>query len=166
MSVACLAVRVLLETLASRETSEHSAQLLRAHLGGCPDCRNLYAQALLQESGKRRLILRPPGNPVRGALRRLAGTSRRSLEGWGFVTAELLLVLVAGWYLSGVDGVLNLGGIVASEVAGWSGWLAGQADPPAPAGGDTFLLLISALLLAVTLVHLTRLCQRETATAT
>ena len=160
----CLAVRAALEALVGGELPEHRAQLLHGHLATCPDCRRHHAEAI---SLPRRLAaLSSPEAPpalLPSVLRQVRPGPSGALHVWGFLAAEALLVVVAGWYVSGIGGLLGLGGRTAEDVALWLGWLGGQTGPPSPAAGDVFLLLISGLLVLVTLVHLALLSRQALA---
>ena len=164
--VSCEDVRVGLEALVDGELPEDRASLLLAHLAGCAGCRRHHAEAA-SLSGRLAAMRRPEPPPalVAGVLAAVGRRGPSPLEVWGLLVAEAALVLVAGWYLSGLGGLLGLGRRTAADVGGWLDWLAGQADVPTQAAGDVFLLLISGLLVLVTLLHLALLSRHGSARA-
>lgn len=162
----CIATRAALEALIDGELPARQAALLQAHLNECPDCRRHYAEAV--SLPHRLSVIRgpqPPPTLVAGVLHQVRADRTRPFVVWGLLAAEILLVAVAGWYLSGVGGLLSLGGRTATDVGGWLNWFAGQADLPGPSAGDVFLVLISGLLVLVTLLHLALLARQGSARA-
>lgn len=158
----CIAVRAALEALVDGELPERRLRVLRSHLAGCADCRRHHAEAvsLPARVGAMRGP-EPPPTLVAGVLRQVRPGNARPLVVWGLLAAEAMLVLVAGWYLSGLGGLLSLGSRTAADVGSWVAWLGGQADLPTSAPGDVFLLLLSALLVLVTLLHLVLLSRQS-----
>jgi hypothetical protein len=94
-----------------------------------------------------------------GVMQLVKRDSARPLQVWGLFATEAVLVLIAGWYLSGFTGLLDLAGRTAGDIGGWISWFGGQAALPDPAAGDLFLLLICGLLVVVTIFHLTLLAR-------
>ena len=162
----CDTVSAGLEALVDGDLPEDQASFLRAHLAGCAACRRHHAEAA-SLPGRLAAMRRPEAPPelVAGVLSRVSARGPRPLEVWGLLAAEAALVLVAGWYLSGLGGLLGLGRRTVADVGGWVDWFAGQADVPAQAAGDVFLLLISGLLVLVTLLHLALLSRHGSARA-
>ena len=155
MERSCSEVRAALEAAVDGDLPEPRLTPLRAHLAGCAECRRHHAEAVSLPS--RLAALRSPEPPptlVSGVLRQVGAARTRPLEVWGLLAAEALLVLVAGWYVSGLGGLLRLGSRTAADVGAWLEWLGGQALLPAPPTGDVFLLLLAGLLALVSLLHL------------
>ena len=160
----CLAVRAQLEALVDGEVSERTARLLRAHLTQCPQCREHYAAAASLPGRLRTLgSPEPPPALLAATLREVGRERAGALQIWGLFAAEVALVLIAAWYLSGLSGLLELAGHTAGDVGGWLSWFGGQAAVPAPVANDLFLLLICGLLVLVTVCHLVLLSRRGSA---
>ena len=107
----------------------------------------------------------PPASLIDEVMRRVAPRSR-ALEVWGLVVPEVLLVLVAAWYTSGIGGLVEVSRRTASDVAAFLSWGAGSGDLPAPIPGDLFMLLVTLLLAALTLWHLSLLARQSPKQAT
>jgi predicted anti-sigma-YlaC factor YlaD len=164
MGGSCLAVRAQLEALVDGEVGERTAKLLRAHLAQCPECREHYTAAASLPGRLATLgSPEPPPALLAATLREVRRESVGALQIWGLFAAEVALVLIAAWYLSGLSGLLELAGHTAGDVAGWLSWFGGQAAVPAPVADDLFLLLICGLLVLVTLLHLALLSRRGSA---
>jgi anti-sigma factor RsiW len=154
--ISCADVRARLETLVDGESDGADA---RAHLAACPACRAHHAEAA--SLPWRLAALRapePPPSLVQEVLRRVGRNRIGPLRFWSLLGAEAFLGLVTLWYVSGLDGLLRIAQGTVSEVAAIAG--GGSDVPPMPAV-DLFLLLVSGLLLAVTLYHLTLLSRQE-----
>ena len=162
MAVICLRVRDQLEALVDGELADDRARDLRAHLAECPGCRAHHAEAASLPS---RLAAVPvpeaPASLVDGVLARVHRERVGPLGIWGPLAVELGLVVVAFWYVSGLDGLSLLVQRTTSDVVGLVAWGAGQADLPAPAPGDVFLLLLCCLLLVTTVFHLSLLSRQS-----
>jgi anti-sigma factor RsiW len=157
----CIQVRAQLEALIDGEVGAELDARLRSHLADCPGCRAHHAEA---SSLPARLAAlgspEPPAALVDGVLRRVHRETLTPLHLWGPAVVEVLLALVALWYVSGLDGLSVLVQRTASDVGSLIGWGAGLSDLPAPAAvGDVFLLLVCGLLMATTLYHLALLAR-------
>lgn len=84
----------------------------------------------------------------------------RPFQLWGLLGAEALLVAVAAWYVSGLEGLASLGQRTLSDVAASLGWGVAQAELPQPAAGDLFLLILAGLLAVLSLWHLALLARQ------
>ena len=160
MAAICIHVRAHLEALIDGEVSPELDARLRAHLADCHGCRAHHAEA---SSLPNRLAAlgspEPPGALVDAVLRRVHGETLTPLHLWGPLVVEVLLALVALWYVSGLQGLSLLVQRTASDVGSLIGWGAGLSDLPAPAAGDVFLLLVCGLLMVTTLYHLALLAR-------
>src|SRR5207237_1400549 len=103
----------------------------------------------------------PPATLVRDVLRRVRGERIGPWRTWGLLGAELGLFAVALWYVSGLNGLVGFVQRTAADAGAVAGWGSGQSDPPPPAAGDLFLLLVSGLLMAIALYHLSLLSRQE-----
>lgn len=158
--LSCLAVRSDVEALVDGTLDGGRAAALRAHLGRCASCRAHHAEACSLPA--RLAALRSPGPPASllpGVMARVHRAQVRPALLWSLPGAELALFLVALWYVSGLEGLVELVGRAASDAGAVLGWGAGLADLPAPPAGDLFLLLVAGLLLVVTLYHLSLLAR-------
>jgi anti-sigma factor RsiW len=157
----CIQVRAQLETLVDGGLDPGQAARLRAHLADCPGCRAHHAEAC---SLPNRLAAlgspEPPQALLDGVLRRVRGETIGPLRLWGPMVVELLLAVVALWYVSGLDGLSLLVQRTASDASALIGWGAGQAALPQPVAGDVFLLLVCGLLLLTTVYHLALLARQ------
>jgi len=157
----CIQVRAQLEALIDGELAPERAARLRAHLAGCPGCRAHHAEASSLPNRLAALASpEPPSSLVDGVLRRVRGDTIGPLRLWGPLAVELVLAVVALWYVSGLNGMSLLVRRTASDVGSLIGWGAGQSELPAPAAGDVFLLLVCGLLIVTTLYHLALLARQ------
>ena len=160
MAAVCIQVRAQLEALIDGEVGAELEARLRAHLADCPGCRAHHAEAT---SIPTRLAAlgspEPPPALVDGVLRRVHGETLTPLHLWGPLVIEVILALIALWYVSGLDGLSLLVSRTASDVGSLIGWGAGLSELPAPAAGDVFLLLVCGLLMVTTLYHLALLAR-------
>ena len=158
----CTPVRDALESFLDGELDDRRAAVVRAHLEVCDRCRAHHAEAA---SLPPRLAALPSPEPpptlIAGVLRRVRDGRIGPVRLWGPLAAEVLLVLVALWYGSGVGGLLLFLGRTATDIGALLSWGVGDASLPAPTVGDLFLLLIDGLLVAVTLYHLTLLSKQS-----
>ncbi len=148
-------MRDRLEALVDGDLDPAIAAALRAHLAACAACRAHHAEASSLPS--RLAAIRapePPENLVAGVLRRVGAGRVGKLRLWGPLSVEAALLLVALWYVSGVEGLYALVERTASDAGALLSWGAGLAEPPAAPTGDAFLLLLCGLLLVTTLYHL------------
>jgi anti-sigma factor RsiW len=156
----CIQVRAQLEDLVDGELDGAAGARLRAHLAECPGCRAHHAEATSLPTRLGALgSPDPPRALVDGVLRRVRGERIGPLHLWGPLVVELLLAVVALWYVSGLDGLSILVQRTATDVGSLIGWGAGLSDLPAPAAGDVFLLLVCGMLMVTTLYHLTLLAR-------
>jgi predicted anti-sigma-YlaC factor YlaD len=157
----CVTVRSQLEALVDGECADSRAGELRAHLVECASCRAHHAEA---SSLPHRLAAvggpLPPPALVGEVLRRVRREHVGPLRLWGPLAMELVLCMVALWYVSGLDGLATLAQRTVGDAGALIGWDLGQADLPAPAAGDVFLLLVCGLLLATTIYHLSLLARQ------
>ncbi|HXM56792.1 MAG TPA: zf-HC2 domain-containing protein [Candidatus Dormibacteraeota bacterium] len=161
MAAICLQVRDQLERLVDGELPAGPAAELRAHLSDCAACRAHHAEASSLPSRLGAIAgPEPPPALLGDVLRRVRRDRVGPLRLWGPLAVELLLVVVAFWYVSGLDGLSFLVQRTAADMAALAGWGAGQADLPAPPTGDVFLLLVCGLLLVTTLYHLALLSRQ------
>lgn len=161
MAAVCIQVRAQIESLIDGELDGERAARLRAHLADCPGCRAHHAEATSLPTRLSALgSPEPPGALMEGVLRRVRGETIGPLRLWGPLVVELLLAVVALWYVSGLDGLSLIVQRTASDVGSLVGWGAGQAALPAPAAGDVFLLLVCGLLLLTTVTHLALLARQ------
>lgn len=157
----CADFRAHLEAFEDGELSVASARAMRAHLEGCPRCRQHQREAASLPGRLRALPSPiPPPSLVPNVMRRVS-PRRRALETWGLVIPEGLLVLVAAWYTSGVGGLAELGRRMAADVAASLSWTAGAGERPAPMAGDLFMLLVTLLLAGLSLWHLSLLARQS-----
>jgi anti-sigma factor RsiW len=157
----CVTVRSQLEALVDGELADSRAGQLRTHLVECASCRAHHAEA---SSLPHRLAVvggpLPPPALVGDVLRRVRREQVGPLRLWGPLAMELALCMVALWYLSGLDGLATLAQRTVGDAGALIGWDLGQADLPAPAAGDVFLLLVCSLLLVTTIYHLSLLARQ------
>ena len=160
MAAICIQVRAQLEALIDGEAAADLDARLRAHLADCPGCRAHHAEATSLPARIGALgSPEPPAALLDGILRRVQGEKIGPLHLWGPLVVELLLAVVALWYVSGLQGLSLLVQRTASDVGSLIGWGAGLSELPAPAAGDVFLLLVCGLLMVTTLYHLTLLAR-------
>ena len=153
----CREVRPRLELLVDKELDAATAAALRAHIAHCGSCRSLHGEAASVPA--RLHALRspaPPASLIGEVMRRVAPRSR-AVEVWGLLVPEVLLVLVAAWYTSGIGGLVEVARRTVSDVAAFVDWGAGRGSLPAPVPGDLFMLLVTLLLAVLTLWHLSLL---------
>jgi anti-sigma factor RsiW len=156
----CIQARAQLEALIDGEVGDELEARLRAHLADCPGCRAHHAEAVSLPTRLAALgSPEPPPALVDGVLRRVHGETLTPLHLWGPLVVEVILAMVAVWYVSGLDGLSLLVSRTASDVGSLIGWGAGLSDLPAPAAGDVFLLLVCGLLMVTTLYHLALLAR-------
>jgi anti-sigma factor RsiW len=159
-SSGCAGVRARLELLADGELDAGTAADLRAHVARCPDCRAQHREAVSLPARLRALRSPdPPPSLVDNVMRRVAPGSR-ALEVWGLLVPEVVLVLVAAWYTSGIGGLLEVARRTASDAGAFLNWGTGGGSPPAPVPGDLFLLLVTLLIAALSLWHLSLLARQ------
>jgi anti-sigma factor RsiW len=161
VAAACVRVRDHLEELVDGELPVDRAGELRGHLAECPACRAHHSEATSLPS---RLAAvggpEPPPGLMADVLRRVRRERVGPLGVWGPLAVELVLAAVALWYISGLSGLSLLVTRTASDVSALVGWGVGDADLPAPAAGDVFLLVVCALLLVTTAAHLALLSRQ------
>ncbi|HEY4025240.1 MAG TPA: zf-HC2 domain-containing protein [Candidatus Dormibacteraeota bacterium] len=161
MAAICAHVRDQLEALVDGELGQDRAADVRSHLAVCAACRMHHAEATSLPS---RLAAvggpEPPPHLVAQVLSQVRRERVSPLGIWGPLAVELLLAVVALWYVSGLSGLSMLVERTVSDLSALAGWGAGDADLPAPAGGDVFLLMVCALLLVTTVVHLALLARQ------
>jgi predicted anti-sigma-YlaC factor YlaD len=161
VAAVCVQVRAQLEALIDGEVSAGRAAEMRAHLAGCTSCRAHHAEA---SSLPNRLAAvggpEPPPALLDAILSRVHRERIGPLRLWGPLAVEMMLSVVVLWYVSGLDGLSILVQHTASDVGALMGWGLGEADLPAPEGGDVFLLLLCGLLLVTTLYHLSLLSRQ------
>lgn len=158
MAAICGWARERLEPLIDGDLEAAQVEELRSHLAACEACRQHHVEA--SSLPTRLAVVRapePPINFVRDVLRRVRADRVSPTHVWASLGAELVLFLVALWYVSGFGGLFTLVQRTAADAGAVLGWGAGQADLPTPAAGDLFLLLVCGLLVATTLYHLTLL---------
>jgi len=161
VAAVCIQVRAHLEALNDGEAGDELEPRLRAHLADCPGCRAHHAEATSLPARLAALgSPEPPPALVAGVLRRVRGETLRPLHLWGPLVVEVVLLLVALWYVSGLDGLSLLVSRTAADVGSLIGWGAGLSALPSPAAGDVFLLLVCGLLMVTTLYHLALLARR------
>jgi anti-sigma factor RsiW len=154
-------VRSRLELLVDGELDAAAAAELRAHLGRCPSCRRQHREAASVPARLRALRSpAPPASLVDNVMRRVAPGSR-ALEVWGLLVPEVLLVLIAAWYTSGMGGLLEVARRTASDAGAFVSWGNGGGSPPAPVPGDLFLLIVTLLIAALSLWHLSLLARQS-----
>lgn len=161
MAATCVWVRDRLEALVDGELERGRADQVRAHLSACEACREHHTEA---SSLPARLaavgVPEPPIGLVRDVLRRVRGDQLSPTRLWAPFIVELVLFMVALWYVSGFGGLYLLIQRTATEAGAVLGWDVGQSDLPPPAAGDLFLLLVCGLLVATTLYHLAQLSRQ------
>jgi len=160
-SVRCSEVRRRLEALVDSELDEATTQALRAHIATCASCRSQHREATSVPARLRALRCpEPPSSLVDEVMRRVAPRNR-ALDVWGLLVPEVLLVLVAAWYTSGIGGLVGIARRTAGDVAAFLDWGTGNGDPPTPIPGDVFILLVALLLAALSLRHLSLLARQS-----
>lgn len=155
MAAICVWVREQLEPLIDGDLPPAHVEELRRHLVSCEACREHHAEAASLPA--RLAVVRtpePPLNLVRDVLRRVRGDRVSPMRLWAPLGVELMLFVVALWYVSGFRGLFLLVQRTAADAGALLGWDVGQVDLPPPAAGDLFLLLVCGLLVATTLYHL------------
>ena len=161
MAAVCVDVRAQLEALVDGELPAARAGAVRRHLSECAACRVHHAEA---SSLRARIAAVGGPEPPTALLAGVLGRVRRERIGpvrlWAPLAVELALSVVALWYVSGFDGLSTLVQHTTADVGAVVGWGLGEAELPAPAGGDVFLLLVCALLLVTTLYHLALLSRQ------
>jgi anti-sigma factor RsiW len=152
-------VRLKLELLVDADLDAALAAALRAHIARCRSCRAQHREAASVPLRLRALRSpAPPTSLIDEVMRRVAPRIR-PLDVWGLLVPELLLLVVAAWYTSGVGGLVEVARRTASDVAAFVSWGTGSGNLPAPVPGDLFMLLVTLLLAAVTLWHLSLLAR-------
>jgi predicted anti-sigma-YlaC factor YlaD len=161
VAAVCLQVRDQLEALVDGELGTERTVAVRAHLADCPACRAHHAEASSLPS-RLAAMSSPEPSPalLGGVLRRVRRQRVGPLGVWGPLAVEVVLSVVALWYVSGLNGLSQLVERTASDVGAMAGWGVGEADLPAPAAGDVFLLLVCGLLLVTTVYHLSLLARQ------
>jgi predicted anti-sigma-YlaC factor YlaD len=160
MSDHCMHVRAQLEALVDGDLEASAAARLKAHLGSCAACRAEHELAASLPSRLRALKApAPPPELLPAVLRAVQRERLRSRLGPALGAAEAVLVALAVWYLSGIQGLAGLGARIAGEASQLLGWGTGAADLPAPPAGDLFVLLVSLALALVCAFHLALLSQ-------
>lgn len=158
MAAICVWVREQLEPLIDGDLPPAHVEELRRHLASCEACREHHAEA--SSLPTRLAVVRTPEPPldlVRDVLRRVRGDRVSPMCLWAPLGVELMLFLVALWYVSGLSGLFLLVQRTAADAGALFGLDVGHVDLPPPAAGDLFLLLVCGLLVATTLYHLTLL---------
>src|SRR5437588_2823386 len=131
-SAACGQIRRLLEPLVDCELDGVTAAALRAHIATCGGCRSQHREATSVPSRLRALRSpEPPPSLIDEVMRRVAPRSR-ALDVWGLLVPEVLLVLVAAWYTSGIGGLVGIARRTAGDVVAFLDWGTGNGDPPTP----------------------------------
>jgi anti-sigma factor RsiW len=154
-------VRSRLEVLADGELDAPTAAALRAHVAGCPGCRAHHHEAASVPARLRALRSpSPPASLIEEVMRRVAPRSR-ARDVWGLLVPEVVLVLIAAWYTSGIGGLLDVARRTASDAGAFLSWGLGAGSPPAPVPGDLFLLIVTLLLAALSLWHLSLLARQS-----
>jgi anti-sigma factor RsiW len=160
VAAVCIQVRAQLESLIDGELGDEAEARLRAHLADCPGCRAHHAEAISLPTRLAALgSPEPPKALIGEVLRRVHRETLTPLHLWGPLVVEVILAMVALWYVSGLQGLSLLVSRTASDVGSLIGWGAGLSDLPAPAAGDVFLLLVCGLLMVTTLYHLALLAR-------
>jgi len=157
----CARVRSRLELLVDDRLDAGAAAAVRGHLAACPACRAHHQEAASLPSRLRALRSPDPPPALVGEVMRRVAPRGRALETWGLLVPEAVLVLVAAWYTSGTGGLVEIARRMASDAARALDWTTGAADSPAPVPGDLFMLLVTLLLAALTLWHLSLLARQS-----
>jgi anti-sigma factor RsiW len=143
------------------ELDDATAAAMRAHLARCRGCRAQHREAASVPTRLHALRSpEPPSSLIDEVMRRVAPRSR-AVEVWGLLVPEVVLMLVAAWYTSGIGGLFEVTRRTASDVAGFLAWGTGSGDLPTPVPGDLFMLLVALVLGAVTLWHLSLLARQS-----
>lgn len=162
MSDQCMNVRSQLEELVDGDLDASTAATLKAHLRTCAGCRAEHELAASLPSRLRALTApAPPAELLPSVLRAVRRERLRSRLGPALGAAEAILVALAVWYLSGIQGLATLGARIAGEASQLLGWGTGAAQLPAPPAGDLFVLLVSLALALVCAFHLALLSQAQ-----
>ena len=160
MSDHCIGIRSQLEALVDGDLDAATAGRLKAHLRTCAACRAEHELAASLPSRLRALTApAPPPDLLPSVLRAVQRERLHARLGPALGAAEAILVALAVWYLSGIQGIANLGGRIAGEASQLLGWGTGAAELPAPPAGDLFVLLVSLALALVCAFHLALLSQ-------
>jgi anti-sigma factor RsiW len=154
-------VRSQLEHLLDSELDDATAAAVRAHIARCGGCRAHHREAASFPARLRALPSPdPPASLIDEVMRRVAPRSR-AIEVWGLLAPEALLVIVAAWYTSGIGGLFEVARRTVSDVGAFLDWGTGTGDLPTPVPGDLFMLLVTVLLAALTLWHLSLLARQS-----
>jgi len=161
MAAVCMHVRDQLEALVDGELGDERAVEVRGHLADCAVCRAHHAEASSLPS-RLAAMSSPEPSPalLGGVLRRVQRQRVGPLGLFGPLAVEVVLSVVALWYVSGINGLSLLVQRTAADVAAMAGWGVGAGDLPDPPAGDVFLLLVCGLLLVTTLYHLSLLSRQ------
>ncbi len=152
----CLKAREWMEDFVDGQLAADPAAEMRAHLAGCPACRDHHAEAVSLPARLAGVPTpEPPASLVRTVLNRVRRDQVSVTRLWAPFAVEIALFAVALWYVSGLGGLYLLVQRTAADASAVFSWGAGQSDMPVPATGDVFLLLVCGLLIATTLYHLT-----------
>ncbi|MDQ6771967.1 MAG: zf-HC2 domain-containing protein [Candidatus Dormibacteraeota bacterium] len=155
----CGWARRLLEELADGGLPSETQVAVLAHVAACPDCRVAHIEAVSLPARLRALPTPAPPPDLLDSVLRRVGPQPRFLEVWGLLAAEAGLMALAVWYVSGLSGLLAVGGRTLGEVGDVLGWGSGQGTLPQPTAQDAVLLLMAAALAAVALWHLSLLAR-------
>jgi predicted anti-sigma-YlaC factor YlaD len=162
-ALACARVRVLMEAYvdgALQASDPQTAQMVRAHLGSCEDCRRQHAQAVSLPFRLKALPspVPPPGliTSVMSSIGRRPQSARRA---WALLAPEALLVGFIVWYLSGLEGLASLASSTLADLQALANWGTGSAALPSIPAADVLLLGALIVLTAIAAYHLSVLAR-------
>lgn len=165
-ALTCARARVLVEAYVDGELTAEDpdlAQMLKAHIAGCDDCRRQYEQAVsLPFRLKALRTPAPPAELISNVMQSVQATRTAPRRAWTLLIPETLLVGFILWYLSGLEGLASTVSGTVSDLQHLLNWGVGVAEPPSIPVADVFLLAALIALAITAAYHLSILSRLDT----